>query len=93
MTHIILSANQLADITGKPINENARSLLAGNSRRGFATGLAHPHRLAAFISQVGHESMGFVYDAEVWGPTPAQKRYDTRTDLGNTPEADGDGYR
>nr|WP_234826056.1 hypothetical protein [Sinorhizobium meliloti] len=25
------------------------------------------------------------------GPTPAQQRYDTRTDLGNTPERDGDG--
>ncbi len=25
------------------------------------------------------------------GPTDAQKRYDTRTDLGNTPQVDGDG--
>src|SRR5690606_23137462 len=33
------------------------------------------------------------YDQEVWGPTPAQKRYDNRTDLGNTPETDGDGER
>jgi putative chitinase len=39
-----------------------------------------------------HESGDLAYDRELWGPTPAQKRYDTRTDLGNTPEADGDGY-
>lgn len=29
--------------------------------------------------------------AEIWGNTPAQVRYDIRTDLGNTPEVDGDG--
>lgn len=39
-----------------------------------------------------HESGDFRYDREIWGPTPAQQRYDTRTDLGNTPEKDGDGY-
>ena len=32
------------------------------------------------------------YDREIWDPTPAQQRYDTRTDLGNTPQKDGDGY-
>ncbi|MCO6426345.1 hypothetical protein ACVMB3_004514 [Sinorhizobium meliloti] len=32
------------------------------------------------------------YDREIWGPMPAQQRYDTRTDLGNKPEKDGDGY-
>lgn len=40
-----------------------------------------------------HESGSFRYDRELWGPTPAQQRYDTRTDLGNTPEMDGDGYK
>nr|WP_234835981.1 hypothetical protein [Sinorhizobium meliloti] len=39
-----------------------------------------------------HESGDFRYDREIWGPTPAQQRYDARTDLGNTPERDGDGY-
>ncbi|MCY1367618.1 hypothetical protein D9M69_545610 [compost metagenome] len=48
-------------------------------------------RIAAFLSQIGHESGELVYVRELWGPTPAQARYDTRTDLGNTPEVDGDG--
>lgn len=39
-----------------------------------------------------HESGDFKYDGEIWGPTPAQKRYDTRVDLGNTPAVDGDGF-
>lgn len=50
-------------------------------------------RACAFLSQVAHESSDLKYQAEIWGPTPAQKRYDTRTDLGNTPDADGDGYK
>lgn len=44
----------------------------------------NPWRLAGFIAQVGHESGGFVYTKELWGPTPAQKRYGERADLGNT---------
>lgn len=48
-------------------------------------------RIAAFLAQIGHESGSLRYAREIWGPTEAQKRYDTRTDLGNTPELDGDG--
>ena len=48
-------------------------------------------RLAHFMAQAAHETAGFRYMAEVWGPTPAQARYDTRTDLGNTATIDGDG--
>lgn len=45
-------------------------------------------RRAPFLAQVAHESGAFRYVKEVWGPTPAQERYNTRADLGNTkPEA------
>ncbi len=48
-------------------------------------------RLCAFVAQLGHESLDLKHLKEIWQPTPAQRRYDTRVDLGNTPEADGDG--
>ena len=50
-------------------------------------------RMAHFLAQVLHESSAFRYTTEIWGNTPAQLKYDTRIDLGNTPEADGDGYK
>lgn len=43
-----------------------------------------PTRQAAFLAQVGHESGRLVFVAELWGPTPAQRGYDQRADLGNT---------
>lgn len=50
-------------------------------------------RMSHFLAQVLHESSAFRYSAEIWGNTAAQKAYDTRTDIGNTPELDGDGYK
>lgn len=43
-----------------------------------------PKRVAAFIAQIGHESGQLVYVREIWGPTPAQAKYEGRADLGNT---------
>lgn len=50
-----------------------------------------PERRAAFLAQVLHESGLLHWLVELWGPTPAQTRYEGRADLGNT--HDGDGYR
>jgi len=50
-------------------------------------------RISHFLAQVLHESSAFHYSVEIWGNTPAQQKYDTRVDLGNTPELDGDGYK
>lgn len=87
------TATQLLTISGvaSARRDNAVSLIEGLRTSGPRVGLDAPHRLAAYLSQMMHESGGLVYDREVWGPTPAQERYDTRTDLGNTPEKDGDG--
>lgn len=50
-------------------------------------------RQAAFLAQIGHESGGLHWTAELWGPTPAQARYEGRADLGNTQPGDGSRYR
>ncbi|MBX8534513.1 glycoside hydrolase family 19 protein [Pseudomonas cichorii] len=52
-----------------------------------------PLRIAAFIAQIGHESGQLRYVREL-GSDAYLKRYDTgqlAKNLGNTPEADGDG--
>ncbi|MBP6675008.1 MAG: hypothetical protein KA185_07015 [Vitreoscilla sp.] len=49
-----------------------------------------PVRLAAFLAQIGHESVSLKHASEIWGPTDEQKRYEGRKDLGNT--RIGDGY-
>lgn len=52
-----------------------------------------PARIAAFLAQIGHESGRLKYAREIWGPTPAQSRYEGRADLGNTQPGDGSRYR
>jgi putative chitinase len=52
-----------------------------------------PRREAAFLAQLAHESGRFRYVREIWGPTPAQQRYEGRADLGNTEPGDGSRYR
>lgn len=51
-----------------------------------------PNRIAAFLAQIGHESGRLVWVREIWGPTPAQRRYEERTDLGNIYPGDGRKY-
>lgn len=52
-------------------------------------GIDQPTLIAAFLGQGGHESAGFKYTREIWGPTKAQSRYEGRADLGNTQPGDG----
>ncbi len=52
-------------------------------------------RPAMFLAQIAHESDGFQYTSELWGPTEAQRRYEPETSLsralGN--KFAGDGYK
>lgn len=77
---------------GKVDAANLNSVLVALDRFGAGAGLDQLHRLVHYLAQLMHESGSFRYDQEIWGPTPAQQRYDTRTDLGNTAAKDGDGY-
>ncbi|ATE84737.1 chitinase [Sinorhizobium sp. LM21] len=89
-----ISAQQIRTAAKGPVNdENLKSVLAALDRYGDMFGLDRPHRLVHYFAQLGHESADFRFDRELWGPTPAQRRYDTRPDLGNTPERDGDGKK
>lgn len=56
-------------------------------------GIDKPADKAMFIAQIGHESGSLRYVVELWGPTPAQKRYEGRADLGNTEPGDGFRFR
>ena len=52
-----------------------------------------PARAAAFLAQLAHESGQFRFMEEIWGPTPAQRRYEPvstlASNLGNTQVGDG----
>ena len=85
-----VTPDTLARIALRPVNDNMRSTIRGLLMR--PKDLSAPHRLYHFLGQAAHENGAWNYDRELWGPTPAQNRYDTRTDLGNTAARDGDGY-
>lgn len=90
---MITAAHVRAAAKARVNDSNLNSVMTALDRFGATAGLDLPHRAVHFLSQLMHESGSFRYDREIWGPTPAQKRYDTRTDLGNTPAADGDGFK
>ena len=54
-------------------------------------------RVAAFLGTIAEESGEFRWTREIWGPTPAQLRYEPpgekADDLGNTQPGDGFRYR
>jgi putative chitinase len=54
-------------------------------------------RASAFLAQIAHESGELRFMQELWGPTPAQKRYEPpgkkATELGNTQPGDGKLYK
>jgi putative chitinase len=89
---MIVTPDTLAWIAGRPANDNMVSVIKGLIAR--PQSLKNRLRLAAYFGQGGEESGLWRYDREIWGkkPTAAQASYDTRTDLGNTAAADGDGY-
>ena len=87
-----MTPQQLAECTGatlKVATDYLPHVLAAMAEFEIIT----PARQAAFLAQVGHESGGMKWLSEIWGPTPAQRRYEGRKDLGNTQPGDGSRFR
>ncbi|SEI11391.1 putative chitinase [Rhizobium tibeticum] len=92
--NVLVTAQHICVAALKPVNEaNMNSVLVELDRYGGDFGMDRVHRVVQYLAQLMHESGDFRYDREIWGPTLAQSRYDTRTDLGNTLTLDGDGKK
>lgn len=77
----------------RQLGDRGAALGKGASTHFAAFDITTPLRIAHFMAQATHETMGFLYLHELWGPTPAQQRYEGRADLGNTQKGDGYLYR
>lgn len=87
-----LDAALLAAATGCP-RERAEAYAAPLAEACMRYAIDTPARLAMFLAQIGHESGSLRYVAELWGPTPAQARYEGRLDLGNGQPGDGQRFK
>lgn len=90
---MLITTSFFSQVAGRAVSVNMASALAGLKYGGVGAGLDLPHRFAMFIAQTAHESMGWVHDREIWGPTAAQRRYEGRKDLGNIYPGDGALFR
>lgn len=88
MNALLVTPQQLVDLYRCPFVTAANFAPYLNAAM-LEYNITTPARIAAFLAQVGHESGRLRYVREIWGPTPAQRRYEGRNDLGNTEPGDG----
>ncbi|TWI65162.1 putative chitinase [Pseudoduganella lurida] len=88
-----MTLDQLLAIMPQAGRERAAAFLVPLNKYMPQYGITTPARQAAFLSQVAHETGQLRMLREIWGPTPAQKRYEGSINLGNTQTGDGLRYR
>ena len=81
----------LAEVAGVAMpTDTMTSLGKGLAAHILTSGIADTSvRLGNFIGQAAHETEDFRFLREIWGPTPAQRGYEGRADLGNDQPGDG----
>lgn len=79
----------------RPATCTAYAPFLGQAMEEFA--INTPARASAFLAQLAHESGQLRWFEEIWGPTPAQRRYEPPTSLaarlGNTQPGDGKRFK
>ena len=87
-----MSPEQLSLCVGSTL-DRAKSYVDALNSAMDAYEINTPARQGMFLANVGHETGGLKWLIELWGPTPAQRGYEGRADLGNTYFGDGYCYR
>ena len=82
-----MDAQTLSEAMGGTLSlDRYRQLLPAFETAMREAGINTPLRAAHWCAQLGHESVGLKYQAEIWGPSAAQRTYDGR--MGNRPGTD-----
>lgn len=85
-----VSAEQVLEIVGsKELKSRIEALTPGLNETFDKFQINTKLRISHFLAQVIHESGGFRWLREIWGPTDIQRRYEGRKDLGNIQPGDG----
>lgn len=89
-----VTAEQMLKIVGSTqLSDRIHALTPGINVTFERFHINTPLRMAHFFGQILHESGGFRWMREIWGPTDAQRRYEPPSslakDLGNTQPGDG----
>ncbi len=79
-------------MAGHPLEHRSRDLGVGADQYFSRYRLTTPLRIAHFLGQTCHESGGYRWLRELWGPTIAQINYEKNLRLGNTLRGDGERY-
>ncbi len=89
-SHQFVMAEQLIQIAGTDrFSSRIQALTPGVNATLERYKINTKLRIAHFLAQIMHESGGFQWLRELWGPNAIQEGYEGRRDLGNTQSGDG----